>query len=77
MEESREELKELFCKFSNQFDNKSMITKDQSENLKQWYVRKKASGITISQVDNWLLASELCPKPFRQNYNGEVFFRFK
>lgn len=76
MIESCGNLEEIFDKFSSEFENKN-LSNEQSENLKESYARKDTKGITISQIDNWMQQAQLTPKPFRKNFNGEIFFRFK
>jgi hypothetical protein len=76
MIEPCENLEEVFDKFSSEFENKN-LTNEQSKNLSQWFERKGTKGITISQIDNWMQRAQLTPKPFRKNFNGEVFFRLK
>lgn len=76
MSESCESLEEVFNRFANEFENKNM-TEEQNENLKQWHKKKGAKRITISQIDNWMQRAQLTPKPFRKNFNGEIFFRLE
>lgn len=67
----------LFEAFMNNYNN-DLMTMKQSRHLKKWHERTGKKGITISQIDTWLMQSGIIQKKIISlTDSGMAFSKFK
>lgn len=69
-------MEKLFDKYRNQYVNVRM-TEQQNENLKHWHEKREKYGITLSQIDHWMLDTQIVPKIVTIFETGTIFSRLK
>lgn len=70
-------LLDLFGFYRLNYSN-SLMTSEQNLNLKMWHERKGRTGITLSQVDQWMMqAGMIKKKVLSVTDTGKTFSKFK
>lgn len=70
-------LEQLFDAYKLTYSN-SFMTEEQNKNLQIWHEKKGASGITLSQIDTWMLQAGMIKKKVLSiTETGMIFSKFK
>jgi hypothetical protein len=70
-------LEEMFEAYKSCYSNPRM-TKEQAEHLQSWHVRRGRTGITLSQVDFWIMHAGLIKKNYLSYTDtGMIFSKFR
>lgn len=68
---------QLFDAFKSNYSNE-LMTSDQNQNLKTLHERRRQSGITLSQSDEWMFRAGLIKKKVLSiTDTGMTFSKFK
>lgn len=69
-------MKELYSKYRSLYVNNRM-TEGQNKNLKNWHERREHIGITLSQIDHWMMEADIIPKTMTIFDTGTTFSKLK
>lgn len=77
MAETHESFHQLFEAYKSNYSNR-LMTQEQSENLRLLHEKRKRTGITLSQIDEWMMQAGLIKKKVLSiTDTGMIFSKFK